>query len=519
MRQASIKIYCVEHKASLSMSRSESAAVCKAGGREHLLDPHFLQSLEWMFCCECSHYWRAEGNATANLRRCPACNTVGRPRFYSCDQCHTTMVDFGAAEAQKEYRILPWGQPLPSCPGCMTPPDGIPYTHPCATLQGMMTSPRKECAFCAHQEAKAAGDLSLSLGGESGASQTTIVVEEPKAQEAAPEPDAFEIAKRLAQIRLGGLPMDLGPAEEPEKIEEPAASAEPAVPVNEIAKKLAQLRNSNPFQKALKEEEANAAKPLEEQAAAVMESQPIEKAPEKSPPIAAQVMPSFEKFEPAPSTQLIVSPPAPVDNVPSREIELEKKSSGKKNKREKSHGRVPPQRPVQTAPEESVENLILDEATLRRLDEPSMNKIDNLAANVRERLKAKLKAREESQRARIEAEMKFQQAEVLIRQIEEDFRNEIVRIRAEAENRVHRAEEESKLRISRITAETDARVQVLNQACEEAERRYASAQSRALEAESQAQNALAAQQEVERRLLEVEKRRKLPPPSRPGLPA
>lgn len=532
MRQESLKVYCLDHKTSQSIRPGETAALCRFGGQTHVLDTDFLHTNEWMFCCECNQYWIASKSTTANLRRCPACSAVGRPRFYTCDQCRTTMVDFGAAESQKGYRILPWGQPLPCCPGCLTPPDAIPYTHPCATLQGMLTSPRKQCAFCANPENKASNEVPISLGAESGATQTPIMIEEPKIQNSnAIESDAsgaVEIAKRLAQLRLGGLPMDLGPAAEPEPEAQSIASAESQVPVNEIAKKLAQLRTSNPFQGAGEEEEFS--QPQEPPAPVFAEREPVVSPPmqreERRTPIPPPErelrtpIPPPERYEPAPPPQMAAPPPSQRDLMAARERERERVTASAKLKSENTQARIQSQRTLDITSEDATEPVTLDEATLRKLDDQSMSKIDSLVAGVRERLKKKFASRSDSNRARVEAEMKFQQAEVLIRQIEEDFRTEIVRIRGEAEARVRRAEEEGRLRIARVSAETDARIQVLTQACEEAERRYAAAQSRAMEAESRAQNALDAQTDVERRLNEVEKRRKLPPPpGRPGLPA
>src|SRR5262249_6617190 len=143
-----IKIFCITHNASLTTTRPNSVVMCNEGSDSHTLGENFPNSGKWFYCCDCQHYWAVVGDMSDFVRQCPACGSSEHPRYYSCDQCKTTMVDFSGAYYQKDFRIMPWGQPHPYCPGCSNPPRVIPQTHRCPVLRALLTTARAECIFC-----------------------------------------------------------------------------------------------------------------------------------------------------------------------------------------------------------------------------------------------------------------------------------------------------------------------------------------------------------------------------------
>src|SRR5262245_42166695 len=101
MQEDIIKIFCITLGASLAIATPGSVVVCNVGPDTHTLSEDFPNSGMWLYCCDCQHYWILTPDQGGFLRQCPSCGSDEHPRFYSCDQCNITMVDFSGAYYQK----------------------------------------------------------------------------------------------------------------------------------------------------------------------------------------------------------------------------------------------------------------------------------------------------------------------------------------------------------------------------------------------------------------------------------
>ncbi len=62
------------------------------------------------------------------------------------------MIDFWGESIKKDFIVMPWGHPSPSCPGCHGLPKTIPQTHKCTVLGGLLTTARANCSFCDEEQ-------------------------------------------------------------------------------------------------------------------------------------------------------------------------------------------------------------------------------------------------------------------------------------------------------------------------------------------------------------------------------
>lgn len=216
MREDAVKIFCLSHKSSLAMPRSKGVVACGDGPATHILGENFPHSGRWLYCCDCQHYWAIANGHNDYFRQCPSCGSSEHPRYYSCDQCGTTMVDFWGTNNRKEFHIMPWGQPSPFCPACTERPKSVPQTHTCAQLHAMLTTARPQCPFCQPEEA-------------SDASNGPIVMVSISELKEASDLAVAEIAKKLAEVRSSaadaGLLASLEPAISPPAPEEFSGTA------------------------------------------------------------------------------------------------------------------------------------------------------------------------------------------------------------------------------------------------------------------------------------------------------
>ena len=144
-----VKIHCLIHQTTFPMSRTSRIVVCKEGAEEHVLSNDFPQTGLWIYCCNCQTFiaWQ-EDLPGISLRECPFCLSSLNPRFYSCDHCAVTMVDFDDPTLRKHHTVLSWGMPQPACPGCHQFPRTTPRSHFCEVIKGFLATARERCPFC-----------------------------------------------------------------------------------------------------------------------------------------------------------------------------------------------------------------------------------------------------------------------------------------------------------------------------------------------------------------------------------
>jgi hypothetical protein len=150
MRNDIVKIFCLTHRANFPVLLSGSQVACEEGGTKHILSNHFPSEGNWLYCCNCRNFWLvAPDQVEMYVKQCPACGCGENARFYTCDQCNVTMVDFDDCTRHKSYNILSWGMPQPACPGCRSFPRSAPQLHECKALRRKVASARDACVFCA----------------------------------------------------------------------------------------------------------------------------------------------------------------------------------------------------------------------------------------------------------------------------------------------------------------------------------------------------------------------------------
>ncbi len=187
MQESSINVFCYIHNNSFATRRNNTEVVCKAGRDIHVVGDDFTNEARWMYCCECDHYWLVEQGRRDYIKFCPSCGASDRRHYYTCDSCGVTMMDFSRAYCRKSFRILPWGQPHPYCAGCDQVQKGIPQTHYCPTLRGMLTSAYADCPFCGVEfEAASHGRLAKQLDIHQDISQTDRITYRSSSQMLSP---------------------------------------------------------------------------------------------------------------------------------------------------------------------------------------------------------------------------------------------------------------------------------------------------------------------------------------------
>ena len=152
MQEDAINVFCLSHGVSFPTLGSNRVVVCR---ENHVLSYNFPHSGRWFYCCLCQKYWvapKGESGEDAFSKQCPSCNLIKKARYYSCDQCNVTMIDSLGAINRKGVHITPWGTPHPHCPGCHQLPKSVPQSHACPDLNGLLTTARAECPFCEGKE-------------------------------------------------------------------------------------------------------------------------------------------------------------------------------------------------------------------------------------------------------------------------------------------------------------------------------------------------------------------------------
>src|SRR5688572_7095821 len=102
MVEDDIKIYCLTHGMRHVTPRTANIVVCNDDPANPILSEDFPKTGKWLYCCDCQHYWNASQAAENFERQCPACGASENPRYYTCDQCNVTMMDFSGSYIQRD---------------------------------------------------------------------------------------------------------------------------------------------------------------------------------------------------------------------------------------------------------------------------------------------------------------------------------------------------------------------------------------------------------------------------------
>ncbi len=511
MQEDVLNFFCIEHKDRFPVMRASQEVICKKELR-HVLSADFPHSGRWFFCCHCQTFWNITNEDSLGFGECPACRSLVNPRYYSCDHCNVTTMESWSATGRREVYISPWGVPHPYCPGCQRLPKAVSQSHTCSTLNGLLTTARKQCPFCEGTEEEDPLDASfflpsfqeqhsiieigsiadpmaaldsmvlpIAVAQQSGSTENVLSANEFEIAQGKPG-GVMDMAKDRPQVGVKTVTADWDvepAARKSDSVDTPPGDGDyPPGFLEELERKTAEIQ-------ALEIEAAEMALVEAERAAnsAEIRARDAEARAERAEALLRETeIRSQAKIEEVISRAQMALVSS--EEVQSRIRDFEARYQKVEARAREAEGKL-----------EQTENELQQEAFRRALAEEQINKIEF------ERIRALEQAQKDLARIKGEYETRIQELESRGRQMEDGLRGEIGEIRSELQSSFmarEREQAEHRVEIERVQAESIGQIERLkSEAREQNEKLQAETKERIekLQAEAAAQIA-----EIEKRL-------------------
>ncbi len=138
-----LTFWCIQHREVCYATRAHPEVRCEQDDR--VLSENFQRD-KWHFCCGCQTFFARADNEAGN-KSCPACGRLAHWR-YLCQRCDVFSFEAESRLTQREFAFTPTGEPLRTCPGCLSAPPAQLFDHECAKLHASFKTARAQCPFC-----------------------------------------------------------------------------------------------------------------------------------------------------------------------------------------------------------------------------------------------------------------------------------------------------------------------------------------------------------------------------------